>query len=215
MKTPTATILSLGAVLIASGAALAINTSIFSGATAFAGEEALLADTVAPPTTESDRATTTNSTTLSAVQSTALAMTPSVGEVPSRPADAETVVFDVPNVGEITISRTDDNLLVTDARSSFGYSVMVEHRSGELVEVEFEGASAHFVFRAKVVAGSIITDVSSHDFPRPGGNGTTPQSTRRYDDDNHDDDNHDADHESDHDDDDNHDADHESDHDDD
>ena len=207
MKTPTATILSLGAVLIASGAALAINTSIFSGATAFAGEEALLADTVAPPTTESDRTRTSNSTTSSAEQSTALAMTPSVGEVRSRPADAETVVFDVPNVGEVTISRTDDNLLVTDAQSSFGYSVMVERRSGELVEVEFEGASDHFVFRAKVVAGSIITDVSSHDFPRPGGNGTTPQSTRRYDD-------HDADHESDHDDD-NHDADHESDHDDD
>lgn len=209
MKTPTATVLSVGAVLIAGGVALAINTSIFSGTTALASEEALLADTVKPPKIESEmntNAAMTNRTASGTTPSTAIAMIPSVAEVPSLPDNAETVVFDVPNVGEVTVSRTDDKLSVTSARSSFGYSVMVVGRSGHLVEVEFEGSSAHFVFRAKVVAGSIITDVSSHDFPRPGGNGTMPQSTKRYNDDDDDDDDeyegdHDDDDEGDHDDD--------------
>lgn len=195
MKTRTATILSVGAILAASGAAIAINTNIFRGTTALAE-------------------TTQESTPMDTESNGASSNATSTTQAPASPIDgvtANTTVFDVPNVGEVTIARNGDQLSVVSAKSQHGYQVDVERAEGAIVKVEFEGPQAHYEFRAKVVDGSIMTNISSHGFPVPGGDGSTPKASQRHhdDDDDHDDDDHDHDddHEDDHHEEDDHDDD--------
>ena len=183
MKTRTATILSVGAILAASGAAIAINTNIFRGTTALAEttQEATRVDT--DSIGASSRATSTT-------------------QAPASPMDvdsADTTVFDVPNVGEVTIAKNGDQLSVVSAASQYGYQVDVERAKGAIVKVEFEGAQAHYEFRAKVVDGSILTNISSHGFPVPGGDDSTPKASQRDHDDHEEDDEHDEHDEDEHD----------------
>lgn len=185
MKTRTATILSVGAILAASGAAIAINTNIFRGTTA-------LAET----TQEATRVDTDSIGALSRATSTT--------QAPASPMDgdsADSTVFDVPNVGEVTIAKNGDQLSVVSAASQYGYQVDVERAKGAIVKVEFEGPQAHYEFRAKVVDGSILTNISSHGFPVPGGDDSTPKASQRDHDDHEEDDEHDEHDEDEHDDD--------------
>jgi len=239
MKTPTATFLSVSAVIVAAGSAMVINTNIFSSTSALAGTAVAMpvaetpvgdqstAQPAAPAETsdiEVQVSTVTGDTTVSpqAVRrSASTTVLPAPGDTPitpqgttvstiaaatplpgaplvvpasssspsttgttptSIPSPSEVVVFDVPNIGEVTISRTGALLTITGAGSRFGYEVDVERRAGVLVEVEFESVRAHYIFRARVVADTIVTDISSHSFPVPGGSTTIPGPVEREDD---------------------------------
>lgn len=158
MKTRNATLLSIGAVLVASAAAVAVNTSIFSGTTA-------LADTSASTTTT--------------LKTSSAEPRPERTTPVTAPAGATTSVYDVPQVGTVTVARSGTTLYVTAASALSGYSYEIDKAQGGLIEVEFRSASVHYEFRAKVVDGNVVTDVSSHDFPRPGGQKGGPRPNKQ------------------------------------
>lgn len=183
MKTRTATIISIGSILLASGAALAINTNIFRGTSALADTD----QTSLNATLDSLNIAEVSTTTTPSTQSNA----------PTQPTASTDIVYDVPGVGVVTLAQSGDTLSVVDAAPSDGYDVKVKQSAGAIVEVEFEGNPADYVFRAKVVAGSIVTDISSHTFPKPGGNGVMPVPSERHGE-HHDDDDREEHHDNDH-----------------
>jgi hypothetical protein len=179
MKPRTATIVSISAVLVASAAAITINTNIFSGTTA-------LADTAGPASASQPVDTSTAPVTPPA-PGTPLASLPMRRQMRGCLAASDVTLaapvsttFDVPNIGSVTVAR-DGNMLRVDAvEVTDGYTSHVKCASGEGVEVEFESAAMDYEFRARVVNDRILTDVSTHDFPRPGGPGTEqPRAERR------------------------------------
>ena len=179
MKPRTATILSIGVVLVASAAAITINTNIFSGTTA-------LADTAGPATMTSLASSLTSVTP--STQGAPLASLPERRQMRGCLAAGDVTLaapvvttFDVPNIGSVTVAR-DGNVLRVDAvEVTDGYNSNVKCASGDSVEVEFESVAMDYEFRARVVNGQILTDVSTHDFPRPGGPGTEqPRAERRH-----------------------------------
>lgn len=211
MKPRNATVLSIGAVVVASAAAIVINTSIFSGTTA-------LADTAATNTASTNSVVAdtvpTGGTPAASTQLPALQSLPATGvaarDIPRRCLPAREVTmtaaaattFDVPNVGTVTISRDGELLRLDEVTTMAGFNADVKCAAGRLIDVEFESRNGDYDFRARVVNGEILTDVSTHDFPQPGVAGAgSPRAERRdHDDDDYED--HDDDHDDDHHDDD-------------
>ena len=223
MKPRTASAVSIGAVVVASAAAIVINTSIFSGTTA-------LADTAAPetpvqsiealpaPVTPSAPAAGLAPLTNSSASATgALLATPPIQRLVQGCVTAAEVTmlapsattYDVPNIGSVTVSRDGELLRIDSTTAASGYEAQVKCAAGTGVEVEFDSDGVDYEFRARVLNGQILTDVSSHNFPQPGVAGSgSPRAERRE----HDDDD---DHEEEHDDDDDHHDDEEEEHEDD
>lgn len=184
MKPRNATAVSIGAVLIAGAAAIVINTNIFSGTTA-------LADTAGPATTSQPVDTSTVPVT-PAAPGAPLASLPAQRQVRGCLAASDVTLtapvvttFDVPNVGSVTIARDGELLRLDNVTTASGYEADVDCAAGRLIDVEFESRAGDYDFRARVVNGQILTDVSTHDFPRPGvaGSGSPRAERREHDDD--------------------------------
>jgi len=210
MKPRNATVVSIGAVIIASAAAVVINTNIFSGTTA-------LAETVAPETTtQSIEAlpapvtppapaaplTALNTPAESVVGS--LLVAPSTQRLVQGCVTAaevsmlapQTTTYDVPNIGSVTVSRDGELLRIDSTTAANGYEVQVKCAAGTGINVEFDSDGVDYEFRARVLGGQIVTDVSSHNFPQPGVAGAgSPRAERREHDD---DDDHEEEHDDDH-----------------
>lgn len=201
MKPRNATVVSIGAVIIASAAAVVINTNIFSGTTA-------LADTVAPETSVQSIEALPVPVTPPAPAAALTALTTPAASAAASPLIApptqrlvqgcvtaaevsmlapQTTTYDVPNIGSVTVSRDGDLLRIDSTTAASGYEAEVKCAAGTGIEVEFDSDGVDYEFRARVLGGQIVTDVSSHNFPQPGVAGAGSPRAERRDHDNDDD----------------------------
>jgi hypothetical protein len=157
MKTRSATLISVFAVASAAAVALAVNTNLFARTTALADTQSTIPEVnaieVLDPSGETN--TVTSNTEFSAAI--------------SSPSNGTQTSYDLPGVGSVTLTRNLDELTIDSTSIEDGYNAEVQIAKGSLVKVEFRGGENHYEFRAMVVAGEVVTDVSVHGFPQPGG----------------------------------------------
>ena len=92
----------------------------------------------------------------------------------------QTTTYDVPNIGSVTVSRDGDLLRIDSTTAAPGYEAEVKCAAGTGIEVEFDSDGVDYEFRARVLNGQILTDVSSDNFPQPGVAGSgSPRAERR------------------------------------
>jgi hypothetical protein len=71
------------------------------------------------------------------------------------------------------------------ATSRFESEIQVQ--AGPRIQVEFRSTEAHYEFKAMTVGGQILTDISVHGFPKPGGM-VSPSRSKHDDEDDEDED---------------------------
>ena len=157
MKTRSATLISVFAVASAATIALAVNTNLFARTTALADTQSTIPEVNAIEVLDSAGGDST------------VASDNEISSAASSLPNGTQTTYDLPSVGSVTLSRTLDELSVDSTSTVDGYNADVQIANGPLVRVEFRGGENHYEFKAMVVAGEVVTDVSVHGFPQPGG----------------------------------------------
>jgi hypothetical protein len=197
MKTSTATTLSVAVVISAATVAMAVNTNLFSTTTALAETQVTVpmarmidqqANAEVSPLPDS-AASTSPALTAAASSETDLpnpadvdASSPSLPVAPPAlsTTTAKSTTYDLPGIGSVTLRQNEDSLTVEAVTTTSRFESEIQIQTGPRIQVEFRTTEAHYEFKAMTVDGRILTDISVHGFPKPGG--LVSPSRSRYED---------------------------------
>lgn len=199
MKPSIASFLSISAIVVAGGAALAVNATVFdspSTAAAIDSPEVLAVAATGYRSTPIE----VGVGELGSQDTTADAVSPTTTNAQGELAVAALSEYEIPGVGVVTIAQTGNSIAIDNVTTMSGYTFKVNEPFPGRLDVRFASTTTEIEFDAQLIDGRIVTVIKSRAINSISSTGT--KSTSR--DDHDDEDEHDEDerHEDEHDEDD-------------
>ena len=153
MKTSIATTVSIAAVLVAGGAAFAVNSQALNGGSPASESvpEVQVLSLSANPSASNASATTT----VPGTQTT----------IGSPEVDAQNE-YELAGVGVVSLKLSSNTLAVAKVQPVVGFTYSTWQIAADQVRVEFLSTTSDIEFRARLIDGRVITDVHSSDIAR-------------------------------------------------
>ncbi|NDF67232.1 MAG: hypothetical protein EB142_04990 [Actinobacteria bacterium] len=148
MKTSIATTVSIAAVLVAGGAAFAVNTQALNGGSPSSESvpEVQVLSLSANPAASNASATTT------------VPGTPTTISTPGADTQNE---YELAGVGVVSLKLSSTTLAVAKVQPVVGFTYSTWQIATDQIRVEFLSATSDIEFRARLIDGRVVTDVQS------------------------------------------------------
>ncbi len=203
MKPSIASFLSISAIVVAGGAALAVNATVFEAPSTAAatGSPEVLA------VAASGEQLVTSEVAIGELGSQDLAIiddgSSTTTAVANDVATAALSEYEIPGVGVVTIAQTGSVISIDNVTTKSGYTYSTSEPFPGRLDVRFASSTSEIEFDAQLIDGRIVTVVKSRALNSNSVSGTKSASRTEHDDDDDEhDESHDAEHEDEHDEDD-------------
>lgn len=203
MKPSIASFLSISAIVVAGGAALAVNATVFEAPSTAAATDSPEVLAVAA----SGEQLVTSEVAVGELGSQDLVIiddaSPTTTAVASDVATAALSEYEIPGVGVVTVSQTGSVITIDNVTTKSGYTYSTSEPFPGRLDVRFTSSTSEIEFDAQLIDGRIITVVKSRALNSNSVSGTKSASRTEHDDDEDEhDESHEAEHEDEHDEDD-------------
>ena len=201
MKPSIASFLSISAIVVAGGAALAVNATVFdspSTAAAIDTPEVLTVAATGGRSTPIEVGVGELGSQDTSVDGFSPTTTNTQGDV----AVATLSEYEIPGVGVVTVAQTGSSIVIDNVTASSGYTFKVNEPFPGRLDVRFASATTEIEFDAQLIDGRIVTVIKSRAINSISSTGTKSTSRDDHDDEDEHDDEHDERHDDEHDEDD-------------
>lgn len=163
MKTSIATTVSIAAVLVAGGAAFAVNSQALNSGTPSSEsvpEVQVLSLSVEPSASNASVTTTMAGTPSASIASvtTTVPGTPTTISTPGADTQNE---YELAGVGVVSLKLSSTTLAVAKVQPVVGFTYSTWQIATDQIRVEFLSATSDIEFRARLIDGRVVTDVQS------------------------------------------------------
>ena len=165
MKTSIATTVSIAAVLVAGGAAFAVNTQALNGGSPSSESvpEVQVLSLSANPAASNASATTTVPGAPSASNASVTTTVPGTPTTISTPGADTQNEYELAGVGVVSLKLSSTTLAVAKVQPVVGFTYSTWQIATDQIRVEFLSATSDIEFRARLIDGRVVTDVHSSD----------------------------------------------------
>lgn len=165
MKTSIATTVSIAAVLVAGGAAFAVNTQALNGGSPSSESvpEVQVLSLSANPAASNASATTTVPGAPSASNASVTTTVPGTPTTISTPGADTQNEYELAGVGVVSLKLSSTTLAVAKVQPVVGFTYSTWQIATDQIRVEFLSTTSDIEFRARLIDGRVVTDVHSSD----------------------------------------------------
>ena len=163
MKTSIATTVSIAAVLVAGGAAFAVNTQALNSGSPSSESvpEVQVLSLSANPAASNASATTTVPGAPSASNASVTTTVPGTPTTISTPGADTQNEYELAGVGVVSLKLSSTTLAVAKVQPVVGFTYSTWQIATDQIRVEFLSATSDIEFRARLIDGRVVTDVQS------------------------------------------------------
>lgn len=172
MKPAVASFLSISAIVVAGGAALAVNAKVFdtpsTSAASNTPEVLAIAASGAQPVEANTGIGELGSPEVGAVSTT----TAADGQLSTTSLSD----YEIPGVGVVSISQTGSSIAIANVTTNAGYTYTTSEPFPGRLDVRFASATTEIEFDAQLIDGRIVTVIKSRAFSTAGSAGSKESS---------------------------------------
>ena len=181
MKPAVASFLSISAIVVAGGAALAVNAKVFDAPSTSAASNTPEVLAVAASGAQPAEANT-GIGALGSQEVSGLTTTTTVSDQTSTTALSD---YEIPGVGVVSITQNGSTIAITNVTTNAGYNYTTSEPFPGRLDVRFTSATTEIEFDAQLIDGRIVTVIKSRAFGTagPSGSKATSRGDREKDDD--------------------------------
>lgn len=163
MKTSIATTVSIAAVLVAGGAAFAVNSQALNSGTPSSESvpEVQVLSLAVEPSASNAAVTTTVSGAPSASNASVTTTVPGTPTTISTPGADTQNEYELAGVGVVSLKLSSTTLAVAKVQPVVGFTYSTWQIATDQIRVEFLSATSDIEFRARLIDGRVVTDVQS------------------------------------------------------
>ena len=204
MKPSIASFLSISAIVVAGGAALAVNATVFESPSTAAATE--VPEVLSVAATDDQPVPVDVGVGELGGQDSAVDVTSPTTTITAAQEDSPVATlseYEIPGVGVVTISQTGSSIEIDKVTTTSGYTYKLNEPFPGRLDIRFTSTTTEIEFDAQLIDGRIVTVVKSRATNSVSSTGTKSTSRSDHDDeDDHEEDEHDERHDDEHDEDD-------------